>query len=69
MLDPSKRRQRAVVVRSLEEFRCIHGEPVVVRWHPRPDGPWFDIQAHCSQGREAATEIAAAALAAFSSSG
>jgi hypothetical protein len=68
VLDPSKRRQKAGVERSLEGFVCPHGEPVTLNWHPRPDGDWFDIQAHCPGGERSAKALASKALGAFSTS-
>jgi hypothetical protein len=65
MLDPSKRRQRASVWAAIERFRCPHGMPVALDWHPhRPEG-WFHVEAHCDEGRAEAERIAADALARF----
>ena len=68
MLDPGKRRQRAAVCREVAGFRCAHGEPVTVNWHPHRADGWFDIEAHCDEGRAEATMRAADALARFQSS-
>ena len=67
MLDPGKRRQRAFVAAAIEGFRCAHGEPVTLNWHPHRSDGWFDVDAHCEQGRADATRRAADALAAFPS--
>ena len=67
MLDPGKRRQRAAVCREIAGFRCAHGEPVRLNWHPRRADGWFDIEAHCEEGRTEATMRAATALARFQS--
>jgi hypothetical protein len=64
MLDPGKRRQRAAVCREIAGFRCAHGEPVTVNWHPHRADGWFDVDAHCDE----ATKRAADALARFQSS-
>ena len=62
MLDPSKRRHKMRIEAALEDFRCPHGETVELIWHPnRPEG-WFDIRAHCPDGEEGATDIAAQIL-------
>jgi hypothetical protein len=68
MLDPGKRRQRAAVCREIVGSRCAHGEPVTVNWHPHRADGWFDIEAHCDEGRAEATRRAADALARFQSS-
>ena len=65
MLDPSKRRQRAVVWAAIEGFRCAHGRPVSLDWHPRRADGWFEVEAHCDRGRADATRLAADALAGF----
>ena len=65
MLDPAKHRQRAHVQRALDGFRCPHGRPVTLRWHPNRADGWFDVEAHCEPGRLRATQIAAEALAGF----
>jgi len=65
MLDPGKRRQRAHVWRAIEAFRCEHGLPVTLHWHPHRADGWFDVEAHCEQGRIDATRVAADALASF----
>jgi hypothetical protein len=65
MLDPSKRRQRAHVSKAIEGFRCAHGLPVSLHWHPRRADGWFDVEAHCEQGAVDATRRAADALARF----
>jgi hypothetical protein len=67
MLDPSKRRQRAHVWGAIEGFRCEHGRPVSLHWHPHRADGWFDLDAHCEQGRADATRLAADALASFPS--
>jgi hypothetical protein len=67
MLDPSKRRQRAAVWQEIEGFRCTHGEPVTLNWHPHRVDGWFDIEAHCEEGKTEATRRAADALARFQS--
>jgi hypothetical protein len=63
MLDPSKRRQRAHIEKALEGFTCAHGAPVTLNWHPRRSDGWFDVVAHCEQGRADATELADDAFA------
>ena len=63
MLDPSKRRQRAAVWNALEPFRCPHGEPVALHWHPHRADGWFDIEAHCDEGLRDAGRLADAAFA------
>jgi hypothetical protein len=63
MLDPSKRRQRVHIEKALEGFTCAHGVPVVLHWHPRRSDGWFDVGAHCEQGRADATELADDAFA------
>jgi hypothetical protein len=68
MLDPGKRRQRAAVCREIVGFRCAHGEPVTANWHPHRADGWFDIEAHCDEGKTEATKRAADALARFQSS-
>ena len=65
MLDPSKRRQRACVWGAIEGFMCAHSEPVALNWHPHRADGWFDIEAHCEQGRAEATRRAADALIRF----
>jgi hypothetical protein len=65
MLDPGKHRQRAHVSAAIEEFRCVHGEPVSLNWHPHRADGWFDIEAHCDQGVAEGTRRAAEALARF----
>jgi hypothetical protein len=67
VLDPGKRRQRAAVCREIAGFRCAHGEPVTLNWHPHRADGWFDIDAHCNEGEAEATERAADALARFQS--
>ena len=62
VLDPSKRRYKIRIEAALEGFRCSHGETVELIWHPnRPEG-WFGIKAHCPDGEERATNIAAQIL-------
>ena len=62
MLDPSKRRYKLRIEAALEDFRCPHGETVELIWRPnRPEG-WFGIKAHCPDGEESATNIAAQIL-------
>ena len=65
MLDPSKRRQRAHVARAIEGFTCVHSQPVALNWHPHRADDWFDIGAHCEQGRAEATRRATEALTRF----
>jgi hypothetical protein len=65
MLDPSKRRQRAHVWKAIEGFRCAHGESVTLNWHPHRSDGWFDVDAHCDQGRAEATRRADDALTRF----
>jgi hypothetical protein len=65
MLDPGKRRQRAHVQRAIDGFRCEHGRPVTLCWHPHRADGWFDVEAHCERGRIDATRLAADALASF----
>jgi hypothetical protein len=67
VLDPGKRRQRAALWAEVEGFRCAHGEPVTLNWHPHRADGWFDIEAHCEEGRTEATMRAATALARFQS--
>ena len=67
MLDPSKRRQRAHVERALSGFRCAHGRPVTLDWHPHRSDGWFGVDAHCDAGRADATRLAADALRRFPS--
>ena len=65
MLDPSKRRQKARVEAALEGFRCPHGEPVELHWHPHRRDGWFDVDAHCPEGAADATAIGADVLRGF----
>jgi hypothetical protein len=67
MLDPSKRRQRAPEWKAIEGFRCDHGQPVSLNWHPHRSDGWFDVDAHCEQGVVDGTHRAADALAQFQS--
>ena len=62
MLDPSKRRHKERIEVALEGFRCPHGEPVELIWHPNRAEGWFDIRAHCPDGEAGATDIAAQIL-------
>jgi hypothetical protein len=65
MLDPGKRRQKEHVEKALEGFKCAHGEPVSLNWHPHAASGWFHIEGHCEEGTIEATSRAADALARF----
>ena len=53
--------------RAIDGFRCAHGMPASLNWHPHHRDGWFDVAAHCEQGRVEGTARAAEALALFGS--